>query len=468
VKRKLALGASLAAAGVFAFASPAAAQEATEIPLDDTQMILDNTFVFLCAVLVLFMQAGFAMLTAGLTRAKSVSNILMKNMMDMSVGILVFALIGYHIAYSGADLIGFSWLFGGYADAPTTDYSLMLPVDFLFQAAFAAAAATIVAGALAERTQFKGYLFYSVFITGLIYPVVVNWQWGGGWLSQLGTPFEDFAGSTLVHSVGGWAAMMGALIIGPRIGKYGPDGKPRPMPGHSMALTVIGVFILFVGWFGFNPGSQLAADIEVPRIAVNTALAACAGGVTAMITSWITAKKPDVSMAGNGILAGLVSITAGAFALDGFGSIIAGAIGGVLVVFAVLFFERIRIDDPVGAVSVHGVCGAWGTIAVGLFANGNAPFLDEGSNGLFFGGGASLLVSQLIGVVAVFVFVCVAAGILFSAIKAIGWLRVSPEEELAGLDVSEHGSPGYHMGDAVTVGSGTGASTGAARESTTV
>lgn len=469
MKRKLALGASLAAAGVLALASPAVAQEATEIPLDDTQMILDNTFVFLCAVLVLFMQAGFAMLTAGLTRAKSVSNILMKNMMDMSVGVLVFALVGYHIAYSGADFFGFRWLFGGWADAPTTDYSLMLPVDFLFQAAFAAAAATIVAGALAERAQFRGYLLYSVFITGLIYPIVVSWQWGGGWLSQLGTPFEDFAGSSLVHSVGGWAAMMGALVIGPRIGKYAPDGTPRPMPGHSMALTVIGVFILFVGWFGFNPGSQLAADIEVPRIAVNTALAACAGGVTAMITSWVTARRPDVSMAGNGILAGLVSVTAGAFALDGFGSVIAGAIGGVLVVVAVLFFERIGIDDPVGAVSVHGVCGAWGTIAVGLFANGNAPFLTEGSSGLFYGGGASLLVTQLIGVVAVFVFVCVAAGTLFVAIKAMGWLRASAEDEVAGLDISEHGSPGYHMDDPLQVGSGTGNAVGtAARQTTTV
>jgi ammonium transporter, Amt family len=467
VRSKIALGAGLAAGGVLAWASPASAQEAGEIPLDDVQMVLDNTFVFFCAVLVLFMQAGFAMLTAGLTRAKSVSNILMKNMMDMSVGILVFALVGYHIAYSGADLLGFSWLFGGYADAPTTDYSLMLPVDFLFQAAFAAAAATIVAGALAERTQFRGYLMYTVFITGLIYPVVVNWQWGGGWLSQLGTPFEDFAGSTLVHSVGGWAALMGALIIGPRIGKFGADGRPRPMPGHSMALTALGVFVLFIGWFGFNPGSQLAADVEVPRIAVNTALAAAAGGVTAMITSWVKSGKPDVSMAGNGILAGLVSITAGAFALDGLGSVLAGAVGGVIVVLAVLGFERIRIDDPVGAISVHGVCGAWGTLAVGLLANSNAPFLEEGSTGLLYGGGAGLLASQAIGVVAVFVFVCVTAGILFSAIKAIGWLRVSPEDEVAGLDLSEHGSAGYHMDDLTTPADGRSAGV-VARTATTV
>ncbi len=414
-----------------------------EIPLDDTQMILDNIFVFVCAVLVFFMQAGFAMLTAGLTRAKSVANIVMKNLMDMSVGVLVFAVVGYHIAYSGADFFGFSWLWGGYADAPTADYSLMLPVDFFFQAAFAAAAATIVAGALAERTQFRGYLLYTVFITGLIYPVVVNWQWGGGWLAQLGTPFEDFAGSTVVHSVGGWAALMGAIIIGPRIGKYGADGRPRALPGHSMPLAILGVFVLFIGWFGFNPGSQLAADIEVPRIAVNTALAAAAGAVLAMITSWIVSKKPDVSMAGNGLLGGLVAITAGAFSLDGYGSVVAGAIGGVIVVFSVLGLERAGVDDPVGAVSVHGVCGAWGTIAVGLLANGNAPFLEEGVSGLLYGGGVDLLVTQLIGTVAVFVFVCVAAGLLFSAIKAAGWLRVSPEEELAGLDIGEHGAPGY-------------------------
>lgn len=465
MRRTLALG-GLTVVAVLAAAGPAGAQEATEIPLDDVQMILDNTFVFICAVLVLFMQAGFAMLTAGLTRAKSVANILMKNMMDMAVGILVFALVGYHIAYSGADVLGFSWLFGGYSDAPTSDYSLMLPVDFLFQAAFAAAAATIVAGALAERTQFRGYLVYTVFITGFIYPIVVGWQWGGGWLSQLGTPFQDFAGSTLVHSVGGWAALMGAIIIGPRIGKYGEDGRPRVMQGHSIALTVIGVFILFVGWFGFNPGSQLAADVEVPRIAVNTALAAAAGGVAAMVASWVTSKKPDVSMAGNGILAGLVSVTAGAWALDGFGSIIAGAIGGVIVVVAVLGFERSRIDDPVGAISVHGVCGAWGTLAVGLFANGNAPFLAEGSNGLFFGGGTSLLVSQAVGVVSVFVFVCVAAGLLFSTIKAMGWLRVSPEEEVAGLDISEHGAHGY-ADDTVSAGSD-GMASGTIRETTTV
>jgi ammonium transporter, Amt family len=441
MKRAILAG-SFGALGVIVMTpSLALAQDAEAIPLDDVQMVLDNTFIFIAAVLVLFMQAGFALLAAGLTAAKNVGNMMLKNMMDMAIGVLLFALVGYHIAYSGASIIGFSWLWGGYSDPPTTDYSLMLPVDFLFQAAFAAAAATIVAGAVAGRTQFRGYIMYSAAITALIYPIVVNWQWGGGWLSELG--FEDFAGSTIVHSVGGWAALMGAIIVGPRLGKFGPDGKARAIPGHNIVIAMLGVFILFVGWFGFNPGSQLAADIEVPRIAVNTLLAAAAGGLAALATSWIKFKKPDVSFVGNGILGGLVSITAGAYALDGYMSVVAGFLGGIIVTFSSVMFERLRVDDPVGAVSVHGVCGAWGTIAVGLFANGNAPFLDEGSSGLFFGGGVDLLVNQIIGVVAVFFFVTITAGALFLGIKKLGALRVSVQDELEGLDVSEHGVAGY-------------------------
>jgi Amt family ammonium transporter len=427
--------------GVIGLASPALAQEATPIPFDDTQMILDNIFLMISAVLVLLMQAGFALVAAGLTSAKNVGAMMMKNMMDMCLGVVIFAFVGYHIAYSGSDIFGFSWLWGGYSDQATTDYALMLPVDFLFQAAFAAAAATIVAGAMAGRTKYSGYLVYTVVITGLIYPIVVNWQWGGGWLNQMG--FQDFAGSTIVHSVGGWAALMGAIIVGPRLGKFGPDGKPRAIPGHNVMMAMTGVFILFVGWFGFNPGSQLAADVEVPRIAVNTLLAAAAGGITAMFTSWFKFRKPDVSMAGNGILGGLVSVTAGAYALDGYMSLVAGAIGGVIVTFSVILLEKFRVDDPVGAVSVHGVCGAWGTIAVGLFANGNAPLLDEGSDGLFFGGGVDLLVDQVVGVVAVAAFVIVTTGILFTVIKKLGMLRVSAEDEMAGLDVAEFGVAGY-------------------------
>lgn len=439
--KRVALGTTIGALGVILVSSTAAAEEATPIDLADTQMILDNIFVFICAVLVFFMQAGFALLAAGLTAAKNVGNMMMKNMMDMVIGVLLFAIVGYHIAYSGADIIGFSWLWGGYSDAPTTDYSLMLPVDFFFQAAFAAAAATIVAGAVAGRTQFKGYIIYSAAITGFVYPIVVNWQWGGGWLSQIG--FVDFAGSTIVHSVGGWAALMGAIIVGPRLGKFSADGKPRAIPGHNIVIAMLGVFILFVGWFGFNPGSQLAADIEVPRIAVNTLLAAAAGGLAAMAVSWLKFKKPDVSFAGNGLLGGLVSITAGAYALDGYMSIVAGLLGGIIVTFSVLTLERLRVDDPVGAVSVHGVCGVWGTIAVGLFASEGAPFLDVGQKGLLFGGGADLLVDQIIGSLAVATFVIVTTGILFTIIKKAGWLRVSPEDELEGLDVSEHGVAGY-------------------------
>ena len=423
------------------FASPAFAQEAVDIPLDDTQMILDNIFIFIAAVLVIFMQAGFALVEAGLTSAKNVGSILMKNMVDFCLGVLLFGLIGYHVAYSGANFLGFDWLWGGYADPGTTEYSLMLPVDFLFQAAFAAVAATIVSGAVAGRVKFSGYLIYTAVIVAVIYPIVVNWQWGGGWLAEQG--FEDFAGSTIVHSVGGWAALMAAIIVGPRLGKYGPDGKPRAIPGHSLVLAITGVFILFVGWFGFNPGSQLAADIEVPRIAVNTMMAAAGGGFTALLASWAVFKRPDVSMVGNGILAGLVSITAGAWALDGWTSTLAGLIGGLIVVFSVVGIERLGIDDPVGAISVHGVVGAWGTIAVGLFANANAPFLDEGSNGLFFGGGADLLITQITGVVAVFAFVVITSGILFSVLKAAGLLRVDPEHEIEGLDVTEFGAPAY-------------------------
>jgi ammonium transporter, Amt family len=441
MRRKALVGSGVVAAALLLGASPAFAQEAVDIPFDDTQMILDNIFVFVCAVLVIFMQAGFALVEAGLTSAKNVGSILMKNMMDFCLGVLLFGLIGYHIAYSGSNILGFSWLWGDYAAPGTTEYSLMLPVDFLFQAAFAAVAATIVSGALAGRVKFSGYLIYTAVITAVIYPVVVNWQWGGGWLAEQG--FVDFAGSTVVHSVGGWAALAAVIVVGPRLGKYGPDGKPRAIPGHSLVLAITGVFILFVGWFGFNPGSQLAADIEVPRIAVNTMMAAAGGGVTALITSWAIFKRPDVSMVGNGILAGLVAITAGAGALDGWMSTLAGLVGGVIVVLSVLGFERIRIDDPVGAISVHGVVGAWGTIAVGLFANPNASFLGEGDAGLFFGGGADLLVTQIVGVVAVFVFVMVTAGVLFAALKAAGVLRVDPEHEIEGLDVTEFGAPAY-------------------------
>ncbi|CAN5718999.1 ammonium transporter [soil metagenome] len=443
MRRKFLLGAGLAALGVVGVAEPAFAQAAPAEP--DTQFILNNLWVFLAGVLVLFMQAGFALVEAGLTRAKSVANIMMKNLMDLCAGVLAFAAIGYSIAYGPDELLGGLLGAGGWFLNPS-DYdqsSLTLGTSFFFQVAFAATAATIVSGAMAERTKFKSYFVYSFVITALIYPVVVRWTWGGGWLAQLSTPFSDFAGSTVVHSVGGWAALMGALILGPRIGKYGADGKPRAIPGHSIPFFVLGVFILFVGWFGFNPGSELAADLLVMDIAVVTLLAACAGGIAAMATIWATSGKPDVGMTANGVLAGLVSITAGCGAFYNWAGVLVGAVGGVLVVFAVKFFDRVRVDDPVGAVSVHGVCGAWGTLAIGLFAAKDDAFLGRTDAGLFYGGGFDQLGTQALMVGAVFLFVTVTTGALFLAIKATIGLRVEPEEELAGLDVLEHGSSGY-------------------------
>ena len=435
MRQKLLTGAGLVGALTLLTASPALAQEETLTP-DAVQAVLDNIWILVAAVLVLFMQAGFALVEAGLTRAKNAANIMMKNLMDLCAGVLAFAAVGFAFAYGpGNDFIGTEGFFlntntfgDGYFG------TLTLSSSFIFQVAFAATAATIVSGAMAERTKFKSYFIYSFILTALIYPIVVHWTWGGGWLSQLDTPFHDFAGSTIVHSTGGWAALMGAIILGPRIGKYGEDGKPRAIPGHSIPFAIVGVFILFVGWFGFNPGSELAADLFVSNVAVTTILSAAAGGVLATAAIWVKSGKPDVAMAGNGVLAGLVGITAGCGVLSNWGAVAAGAVSGVLVVASVIFFDRIGVDDPVGAISVHGVCGAWGTIAVGLLAT-------EG--GLLYGDGADQLVTQLIGVVAIGVFVIVTTGIMFMAIKATVGLRVSAEEEIEGLDVLEHGAPGY-------------------------
>jgi Amt family ammonium transporter len=303
-----------------------------------------------------------------------------------------------------------------------------------------ATAATIVSGAMAERTQFKSYIAYSVVISAFIYPVVVRWQWGGGWLYQLSTPFHDFAGSSIVHMTGGIASFAGARALGARIGKYGENGKVNVIAGHSLPFVITGCFILLVGWFGFNPGSQLGADPVIGRIAMTTLLSGTAGAVVAMFATWVKGK-PDVAMTGNGLLAGLVGVTAGCYAVTTVGAVIIGAISGLLVVWSVHLFDKFKIDDPVGAISVHGVCGAFGTIAVGLFSNESS----EGfiSKGLFYGGGTDQLVSQIIGVVAIGTFVLVATTILFAVIKRTIGLRVSAEEELAGLDMFEHGSLGY-------------------------
>ena len=437
-KTKAATVAAVAVAGPALWAAPAWAQD-DAIAAEAVQANLDNVFVLVSAVLVIFMQAGFALVEAGLTRAKSVANIMMKNLMDFCAGALAFFAVGYAIAFgSGNDFFGSKGWFLG--DGAFQYGTLTVPVTFIFQVAFAATAATIVSGAMAERTKFKSYFIYSIVISALIYPVVVHWNWGGGWLAQLSTPFHDFAGSTMVHMTGGVAALMGALVLGPRIGKYGRDGRPRAIPAHNIPYAVLGTFILLVGWYGFNPGSELAADGAIGGIAVTTTLAAAAGAVMAMVAIWIKTGKPDVAMAANGMLAGLVGITAGTAAVSNIGALIIGAGAGVLVVISVLAFDRLHVDDPVGAISVHGVCGAFGTLCVGLFATEGTDFWQQG---LFYGGGADQLLSQLIGVAAVGAFVAAASGLLFLVIKFTIGLRVSEEEELAGLDVLEHGAPGY-------------------------
>ena len=427
----------LAGAVVVCSATPAGAQE---VSAADVQTNLDNVFVLVSAILVIFMQAGFALVESGLTRAKSVTNIMMKNLMDFCAGALAFFVVGYAIAFGsdGNDFFGSGGWFLG--DGAFQYGTLTVPVTFIFQVAFAATAATIVSGAMAERTKFKSYFLYSIVISGLIYPVVVHWNWGGGWLAQLATPFHDFAGSTMVHMTGGVAALMGAAILGPRIGRYAADGTPRAIPGHNIPFAVLGTFILLVGWYGFNAGSELAADSAIGGIAVTTTLAATAGAISAMLAIWTKSGKPDVAMTANGMLAGLVGITAGTAAVSNVGALVIGSLAGLLVVASVFFFDRIRVDDPVGAISVHGVCGAFGTICVGLFATSDTDFWQAG---LFYGGGTAQLVTQVIGVVAVAAFVAVTAGLLFLVLKATVGLRVTEEEELEGLDVLEHGAAGY-------------------------
>jgi Amt family ammonium transporter len=457
VKRKLLIGAGVVGAAVVLLANPAAAQEAEEAAA--TQVVLDNIFVFVCGILVFFMQAGFALVEAGLTRAKNVSNIMMKNLMDGMAGVLAFALVGYGIGFAGTEMLG-GWFGFGIGIKDIEDPAAMQALNlspatfFFFQAAFAAAAATIVSGAMAERTKFKSYFVYSLVITAVIYPIILRWTWGGGWLSQLDIPFSDFAGSTIVHATGGWASLAGVLVLGPRLGKYGADGKPRAIPGHNVPYVILGAMILFIGWFGFNPGSELAADNLVPQIATKTLLAACAGAVVAMIVNWLRDGKPDVTMAANGMLAGLVSVTAPVGAIETWAAPVIGAVGGALVVFAVAFFDRRRVDDPVGAISVHGVCGTWGTLSIAFFAKYDDAFLGREDAGLLYGGGIDQLSTQALFIGVHFVFVFGATYLLFRAIKATIGLRVTEEEEMAGLDVEEHGHVGYAADSNVGVQTG--------------
>ncbi len=392
-------------------------------------------WVLVAAALVFFMQAGFAMVETGLTRAKNAGNILMKNMMDFSIGTLLFWLFGFGIMFAGTGA-----LFGGIDFLSSGSYADFLPAGvskyafMIFQTVFCATAATIVSGAMAERTNFLAYCVYSAVISGLIYPVSGHWIWGGGWLSQLG--FHDFAGSTAVHMVGGVAALIGAIILKPRIGKYDKDGKSRAIPGHSLPLAALGVFILWFCWFGFNGGSTVSADGDsaleaMGSIFVTTNLAAAAAACAVLIITWIRYKKPDVSMTLNGALAGLVGITAGCDAVSPVGAVLIGIICGVLVFIGIELIDKVaKVDDPVGAIGVHGVCGAAGTIMVGLFAV---------DGGLFYGGGVKMLGIQSLGVISVMGWVAVTMTVVFLIIKKTIGLRVSREEEILGLDISEHG-----------------------------
>ncbi|HEX2956735.1 MAG TPA: ammonium transporter [Chitinispirillaceae bacterium] len=407
---------------------------------------IDTVWTLIAAFLVFFMQAGFAMVETGFTRAKNASNIMMKNLMDFALGSVAFWVLGFGLMF-GTNLGGFigtDSFFLKDGVPGTNDWAFAF---FIFQTVFAATSATIVSGAMAERTKFTSYLIYSVAISAVIYPIFGHWAWGSlfgkgkGWLEALG--FIDFAGSTVVHSIGGWAALAGAIMLGPRIGKYTKDGRAKAIPGHNLPLAALGVFILWFGWFGFNPGSTTAGtNLSIGRIAVTTNMAGAVGACTAMFFSWIVLKKPDPSMALNGVLAGLVAVTAPCAVVSPTSAAIIGGIAGILVVCSVLFIDNVlKIDDPVGAVSVHGVCGAFGTISTGFFAEAS---YSGGTNGLLFGGGFNQLGIQLLGAGTAFVWSFGLCMLLFAILKVTVGLRVKPEEEIRGLDIGEHGYEAYN------------------------
>lgn len=419
---------------------------AVDTKLGDTVEQINWLWTCIAAFLVFFMQMGFACVEAGLTRAKNVCNIMMKNFMDFSIGSLVYWAIGFGLMF-GATSGGYFGTTGflsdpeamltdgknPFAQKPNGMYAFLI-----FQTVFAATTATIVSGAMAERTKFQSYLVYTAIITAVIYPISGHWAWGSlfgqgkGWIESLDGGFTDFAGSAVVHLCGGAAALAGAIALGPRVGKYNSDGSMNAIPGHNLPLATIGVFVLWLGWFGFNPGSTTSlSGGDFARIAFVTNIAAAAGAVTGMITAWVLFKKPDLTMTLNGCLGGLVAITAGCAAMSPTGALIVGAIAGVLVVLSVIFFDKIGVDDPVGAVSVHCVCGAFGTIACGF-------------SFLLRPGVSSSLVNQLIGVGCIGGYAFVATSIMFLLIKATIGLRVSQKEELEGLDLLEHGNEGYH------------------------
>ncbi|MBU0468311.1 MAG: ammonium transporter [Candidatus Omnitrophica bacterium] len=403
---------------------------------DEAMFTANNTWMLVATILVFIMHLGFATLEAGLTRSKNTVNIIFKNISIVAIGLLTYAIVGFNLMYPGdAWILGKFLGFSGFGIAAPEGAAGLIDyaggaytywTDFIFQAMFAATAATIVSGAVAERIKLHSFLLFSVIFVGIVYPFVGSWKWGGGWLDAMN--FYDFAGSTLVHSVGGWGALAGVIVLGPRIGKY-TNGAVKAIPGHSLPLAAIGVFLLWFGWFGFNGGSVLSADPgAVSLVFVTTTLAAAAGIITSMVTSEIIQKKPDLSMVLNGALAGLVGITAGADMVSVMDSIIIGGVAGFLVVVAVIFFDsKIKLDDPVGALSVHLVCGIWGTLAVGIFSsNPDHSFI-----------------TQLIGVIAYALICFPAAFLIFSAIKATMGIRVTEEEENRGLDICEHGMEAY-------------------------
>ena len=423
-----------AAPAVDASASPeATADGKSDLPAN-LKFAVNNITLMICAVLVLFMQAGFALVEVGLNPAKHAVNILCKNVLDLCVGVLLFFTIGYAIMYPGFSMEGGE---GEYFKVDTNRIFAITPwdgaatlhpqVDFLFQVAFAATAATIVSGAVAGRMKFVSYLIYSAVITAFVYPVSGSWKWGYGFLHDMG--FHDFAGSVVVHACGGFAALAGAIALGPRYGRFTKDGRSIPMPGHNLTLATSGVFILLIGWFGFNPGSQLAFDSHanvgtVMLVATNTLLSASVGGVVCMLAAWGMFGKPDLTMALNGILGGLVGITANCDCVSNSSAVIIGTVAGVIVLLGIIVLEKLKIDDPVGAFPVHGLCGIWGCIAA-------APF------------GGKPMMAQLTGTVAICVWAFVTMFVLFMILKAIGMLRVSQEEEMIGLDQSEHGMHAY-------------------------
>ena len=448
----LPVAALLAAFGALAVTTGAASAQETAEAFVDLATAIDTAWLLISAVLVLFMQAGFALVEAGFIRSKNVVNILMKNILDLSFGAIAYWAVGFGLAYGTASAANQVFGFGNFFLSNFDDYP-----TWLFQFAFAATAATIVSGAMAERTKFHAYLIYTVLIAAVIYPIVTHWVWGDGWLTAFtddpigGNGMIDFAGSTVVHSVGGWAALVGAIMVGARRGKYNADGSVNAIPGHSMVLGLLGVMILWVGWYGFNPGSTLGLTgglaAIAARVAVTTTLAAGAGAVVAMGISWWRYGSSDLSLTLNGVLGGLVAITAGTATVDPWAAVVIGAIAGAVIIFGVELLDRLRIDDPVGAIPVHLFNGIWGTLAVGLFTTKafmlDAYGVEVTSYGLLLGGGIDMLLVQALGVVAIGAWVVGASVLLFGAIKLTVGLRVSAEEEEIGLDVGEHRMEAY-------------------------